>query len=156
MHHSVPFDLECEGVFCLAGSRRRLPQVLPWRPEGSGTRGWPGTAFWTGPPQEKDLNIRGQWLHVHQLHIGQSYQLLCCCSEHLLCSATAGGGGGGSLQADTFRSVTAGLSAVAEAASLAPSWQRHRQEALAPSNFLRSPKLISVWPFSTVGFCSFS
>lgn len=56
MHQKVPFVLECEGVFGLAGSHH-LPQVLPWRPGTSETSVRPEIVFWAWSPQVKHLNI---------------------------------------------------------------------------------------------------
>lgn len=82
-------------------------------------------------------------------------------SDNILCLAAAAGGGRvDSLQGDTVRSIAADLSAaVAEVLGLALLWQTHLQDEMAPSDFLQSPKLLSVWPFSTVWLppsCSFT
>lgn len=64
MHRRVPFVLECEGVFCLAGNHH-LPQAQPFGTPGtSETGGRPERVFWPGFPQMEALNTARKWLVI--------------------------------------------------------------------------------------------
>lgn len=127
MHERVPFVLECEGVFCLAGNHH-LPQAQPFGTPGtSETDGRPEKVFWTGFPQIKALNtarkLPGSGWTTDLLIKNKNLvhpNSVAAASNNILCTAAAGGGRVDSLQGDTVRSTTAGVSAAgAEALGLA-------------------------------------